>query len=848
MPFPFSSAMAIVSDLDGTTKCRFKAYTDQMCGDLGLDFGDSYWLQWRTTVKNKMIKASRETGFFSYSFGYGSEEPASRYWHTLTFNEALHQFHTGNLDHFHSLLSTGPRTILLSDFNAEDRGYIARLGPCRAEGTLRTRNIYVLSVVIECEHPENLVSITIKPREGKEIHCDLIGEISGRRCEFNLWGSPDESKNVATMDNIESVKLNYKTNTSNECPDYVFLLTAPTSVLINRLRLLREDYQVETNLVTDHASYHFRNERSAALKDRRMQDEHDKHLPLTQSIHGSYYSDDGSRICTTDADDPESLSRVFPELTDSFGVRFVNPAACTASSVTGFNPLNLVTPSLTRAGSGVYVSRRTKPNIGKLLEGKLHDGIKSRQSTLVDRVKVILKGASSEPNLCWPLYTHIGSLNTNSTKEDQHTVEGKEARSSFFKFDDEGNELGIPDPYFDQSGMKLLQNSVYNISGDVIETDRMWFTRASVIYEYSLMLRSIADHITREGPNQIAISSWYDPVLDRQLPISSSQLYGITLYVQDSSKAEVFLDGVPIKRLSRNPEDESGQESVTILDTDIRHVVFEQLDPVTSFGADAHLSHATWAWNQATDSTPGFGRMLLSNDLSGDDLIGTVSLNKPDTTHIGAQTCSFSIRTTGNTKAGVLLKTHTGGTFFFGSQSILDTLDEPVSASYVFELSREHSWETITVPFYNLHWNKSLPDNVPLPSHMLESLTLMGMPENTDSQNVADHSEAESTVDIGNFCFHRPRTTTCQSGTESYCITGSVRDGGRDTTVTLHNEFSGEVKQASCDIQGYFNFTSLPKSIYSISAESNGKSYTNKRGNRIEVSTNQTHATLDTEC
>jgi len=86
------------------------------------------------------------------------------------------------------------------------------------------------------------------------------------------------------MDNIDSVKLNYKTNTHNECPDYVFLLTAPTNVLIDRLQLLRDEYQVETNLVTDHASYHFRNERSAALKDRRMQDEFDKHLPLTQGI------------------------------------------------------------------------------------------------------------------------------------------------------------------------------------------------------------------------------------------------------------------------------------------------------------------------------------------------------------------------------------------------------------------------------------------------------------------------------------------------------------------------------------------------------------------------------------
>jgi len=844
MPYPFSSAVSIVSDLDGTTKSRFYAYTEQLVDQFGLDFGDSYWLQWRSVKPTRDVRESRETGFFSCKFEYGNSEPAARYKHTLTFNEAVHQFHNGNLDHFHSLLPAGPRTLLLDEFTREKDTYYATIAPSRTGGGLRNANIYVTSVVVECSNPESILSINLVLFEGEDIYSENIGKTDNDRCCVNFWNDPENSADYAEMDNIERVEVQYRTSSSRVAPNHVFLLTAPTEVLIDRLQLLQEQYHVETGLVTDHASFHFRNQNSAILKDKRMRIEYDQHLPQSQSIHGSYYADDGERICTTDADDPDSLSRVFPEMTSTFGLRFVNPAGCTASSTTGYEPLNLVTPALTRAGTGVYVSRRTKPNVGKPLEGKKVDGIKSRQSTLAVRIKGILESASASTHLCWPLYTHIGALDAHINEHTSTTADGRKKSRSvqvYFSQDKDGNERNIPKPYFDSSPIKSLQNSVYNISGDLKAKDRVWFTRASVLYDYSLILRNIADHISRKNEDHIEISSWYDPVLDQKLPISESQLYGITLYVENSSKAFVTLDGKAIEMISRNPVDESGQESVTILATDIRQTFFEQLDPTDSSIDTAILSNATWEWSKSHDLAPSYGRLSLIGDSVETPGKGSMTISGLNVCSSGAQLCSFKLRTSDNTGAGVVLKTNTGGSFFFGSKKVMDSLSESMTASYLIEVSAENEWQTIVVPFHDLAWNSTSEEIIPIPSHSLQSMSLIGL------ANVDNTSANDATVDIADFCFHRPRATNCQSNVNTYCATGSVPDGGLNTIVHLRNEETNEKFSTNCDINGFFSFTNAKKSIYTIFASHNEKEYTTRFGKKIEISGNQTHTILDTE-
>ena len=60
-----------------------------------------------------------------------------------------------------------------------------------------------------------------------------------------------------------------------------------------------------------------------------------------------------------------------------------------------------------------------------------------------------------------------------------------------------------------------------------------------------------------------------DPVFGNINAISH-QLQGLTFYVDDSSKAEIYVADVEVRDLQRNPAHDSGRESVTMPFTRLR--------------------------------------------------------------------------------------------------------------------------------------------------------------------------------------------------------------------------------------------------------------------------------------
>jgi hypothetical protein len=62
---------------------------------------------------------------------------------------------------------------------------------------------------------------------------------------------------------------------------------------------------------------------------------------------------------------------------------------------------------------------------------------------------------------------------------------------------------------------------------------------------------------------RIMIESVDDPVFGRVVP-SAQQLQGITFYVPDSSLTDIYIQGIRLKDIQRNPADHTGSESVTI--------------------------------------------------------------------------------------------------------------------------------------------------------------------------------------------------------------------------------------------------------------------------------------------
>ena len=124
--------------------------------------------------------------------------------------------------------------------------------------------------------------------------------------------------------------------------------------------------------------------------------------------------------------------------------------------------------------------------------------------------------AEAMPGLYWPIYTHLGGITVPIA---DHL---------------------LPSPYFDGDTLARLQDRIYNVTGSVRPFSRIWMARSSVFYDYILIRRVIAEHAKLSDTNTVEIISWLDPVLNKTLPRSMSQLYGQTFYVADPARANVL--------------------------------------------------------------------------------------------------------------------------------------------------------------------------------------------------------------------------------------------------------------------------------------------------------------------
>ena len=260
----------------------------------------------------------------------------------------------------------------------------------------------------------------------------------------------------------------------------------------------------------------------------------------------------------------------------------------------------------------------------------------------------------------------------------------------------------------------------------------MWFSRATTHYDYALMLRSIGVNITRPAPDTIAIRSWTDACLGKTLPRSTGQLYGLTFYVDEPSRAKVLLDGVAIEHLFRNPPDETGRSSVTIAACDLRYTVFDQLDPAYNPSAAgkpapekgdlansaALLTGARWSWRAGNGAGRSAGRLELLSpppDRLADRAVGSIRIPMFGWAPSGAQAASLLCRTSAGARFGVVLETRTGGRFYFGNEAWETIGGAPITARYRLIAAEGEDGLSRTIPFHDLAWGPGAQLGGPMP-------------------------------------------------------------------------------------------------------------------------------------
>jgi len=737
LPYPFASAMSVVSDCDGSSRMRYEAYVAAFT-DRGLDFGDSTWLHWNHQTA---FRAGGGLGFFSYTYSKGLYHDAAWLDRTRTFAQSVAAFHAGDIDNFHALCRDGPRVVIVDcpqpdgECVSDGEPLEVFIGPFQMGGAWRADDLHLFGLLIEgdCD------GAVVVEQDGAETLFDrrLSAPAPGQTLLAGPFDTEGENRALA-MPRIGAIRLAGARGVRR-----IILLSCHSELLVERVAYLR-GLNIEISLITEHSRLHFRHPLEAHKDDQAASERLKDPAGPLPALYG-VISDDAGLVVSTDADDTRSPCRVLPDLFD-LGLRFLAPAA--TEGFEGLDLLSVLSPTSTRAGGGGYWARRTMP-LGRGPNPRTH------QETFTVRMRAALDEAERRPGQAWPIYTHLGAMDLDAGR----------AGPPF-----------VPSPYFDEADMAVLQDQALGISG---REPRMWFARASVLYDYCLILGAVADHVQRDG-DAIDIRSWRDPVLGRTLPCSLAQLFGLTFHVDDAATASVRLDGRAIETLARNLADETGRQSVTILECEIRSIVFDQLDPLANHPGEADIV-GDCVWRN--------GELAVN---------GTVVLPMHGWSAPGAQALEFDA----HGPFGIRLRTMDGSSFYFGDPRWNDESDD---ASYAF---LKRGGGRFVVPFHDLAWRaatRALVPAPPFPSHPLASIAFMG----------------ETT--FARLAFLRPRATMLRR--DSFCVAGRVADFERGQIVRF-----GERREA-VDQRGWFCFPRTPKGIYRLTT--NGQC--DRRGPLVEV-------------
>jgi hypothetical protein len=132
-------------------------------------------------------------------------------------------------------------------------------------------------------------------------------------------------------------------------------------------------------------------------------------------------------------------------------------------------------------------------------------------------------------------------------------------------------------------GFEMLRALHYNVFGDLPLRSRIWVTTVPSLLRYSLARRSIEPHARIDyEASRVELESFQDPVLGRSLPStreSWGEFHGLTFYVRHAGEARVSLDGRPMGAFKRNPADDSGRESITLVDDSSPLAALDEVDP-----------------------------------------------------------------------------------------------------------------------------------------------------------------------------------------------------------------------------------------------------------------------------
>lgn len=790
LPHPFDNLTSFVSDVDASNNEKLRKYIDTLSVLLGFDFGDSIFLLHDAVFPKP--NANELIGRLSHQAFVGPDgrdliareliDPeiikidAQRVSSTRHLVDA---YHHGDIDHFHTFFPKGPRVQKLTAFyegaslvlrppnlpapKSDDRVFdntgqffsalvllSGRSTPQKCCACLRTMTgehsfefeLYKNTVIEFADLPS--VGPTLNIRKINEIQVDING--SGLLGSFDEWGAIS-----------------------------AYLIHASTNFIQQIVSDLVDRFGIQSPLITGHAGFHFRTRGKA----RRLDREHRETL--------SHYPGDKYRIASfgtieeqsgltldTDADGCQSVSKAVPDAVNDLGQRFVIPCGFVCLPQNSAEPRELLRPAEYQSGDKTLVAARVNPRLDAASKRAGH----SLASNFSRKVDLLLSELEGKRGLTSPLYTHLGIFSSR-LEQAAALSEGK--------------------PYFaDSSPLQELSRRHFGRAGAPANETRIGVFRASVLYGYILALLNVGE-IVKRVDDRIEIFSFKDPKTDKVWPQSPADLFGLTFYVDDPGRAEILLDGVPLRHVGTNLPDETGQASVSILESNHRFCL-DEIDFASA--GDGHPNAP--CLEEQGNGVQALRRFRRFKGRGAGTAVVWSSAAVDCFGMRGAQMIGFDVRATAPARIMAVIVTKRGLRLALGDQAFAEANDCDCCAD--IRLGEAcHVWRTVTAALWNCRW-----------------LKMSDVPPNDPPRRIEIHVTAPegAGVDISEFRYMRPRIASAREE-NGLVLTGRIVAPEGD--VHLTNLETGDSTKQSADYQGYFCFTGLRSGVYDVRDLTTGK-------------------------
>ena len=390
--------------------------------------------------------------------------------------------------------------------------------------------------------------------------------------------------------------------------------------------------------------------------------------------------------------------------------------------------------------------------------------------------------------------------------------------------------------------MRRFANYVYDFDGSIGTGRRIWSPPANTWVRYQVMHSNIASHLVVDG-STVSITPWTDPVTQTTWPdmrAGTRDLHGLTVYVPDVEHASVRIGGKETQSFARNPPDETGRTSITLVDDQVPTPIFGRVSLNDRASVEAVSGH--FADGSAANPYVSLGADQFGN---ASVVIKPWRLDLWNTSHL-----QLAVRKRCSTKNGsgclgsrfkIELLMQDGGRVSILEDQAPDGRG-PSSTWSVPRLKKLDEWVSHTLDVTQLAWSKFIDEG--------DDWRRPGLPLGRVKEVKVSltNAPAGTTLDVQNFRALRP-SGNGQASDGTKLVAGRVTLDGwmpaPGVEVRAAAE-SGRITATATDQDGYYFFPGQPSGqIVSIRAQLGSRQCFPRQGRRIEIGKDE--AELDIE-